>query len=176
MTPISPISTGKPGLGGGVLQGNDEISLDRLAEYPDLARAHAVWRDKVQRDGKARLDPADLPRHLLQTVMVIEVQPDFRDARVRLAGTRICEMHGRDLRDETVRHFFKPGDAEVILASMRKTIDTFTPSLARRACVSISDDRWDFVRLLLPERDGQNGHRLFEVIDRATLKRLPGPW
>lgn len=153
-----------------------ELSLDEIDSYPTLAAAYRVWRSSIDAGGNGHLDPTEVPPKLLPTVMIVELAPDFSNAHVRLAGTYVCQLHNGELRGKSVNAFFKPDDTVLVLDAMRRCIEDGVPSLARRSYVSLEGDKWEYVRLLLPERSNEGPKRLFKAMEKCTLKRLPGPW
>jgi hypothetical protein len=155
---------------------HEELPLDTIESYPDLAAALRIWRADVEGGGDGHLDPTAVPPRLLPTVMVIELTEDGTDGWVRLAGTFVCQIYRGELRGRAVSDFFKPEDAEIVMESLRRCVEGGEPSLARRAYVSLDGDRWEYVRILLPERARDGRKRLFKAMERSTLKRLPGPW
>lgn len=154
-----------------------ELSLDGIQEYPTLAAAYHAWMANKDAGGDGRLDPTEIPRKLLPTVMIVELAPDFSIGHVRLAGTFVCQIYRGELKGKTVDDFFKPDDAALVMGALRHCVESGAPSLAKRSYVSLEGDRWEYVRLLLPESGRESGpKRLFKAMEKSTLKRLPGPW
>ncbi len=49
---------------------------------------------------RGEIDPAHL-RHILSDVFMLDARP-WQDGRIRLAGTRICELFGHELKGQTL--------------------------------------------------------------------------
>ena len=61
--------------------------------------------------------------------MILEVGGPHRYA-VRLAGTRICSLMGRELRERAFVETFAPGDWPELYALLDSTVRTATPAVA----------------------------------------------
>ncbi len=150
---------------------HEELPLDELSAYADLQRVHDVWSGLTEKQGRfpAQLDPTTVPVALLPYMMLLEVEEDC--LRVRLAGTRVCEEHGGEMRGHTTDDFFKPEDGKKVLEAGLRVSETGAPSLARKSYIAISGRRWSYVRLILPlSSDGVKRDRLFKLLDPATLE------
>ena len=150
---------------------HDELPLDELSAYADLQRVHDVWCELTEKKGRlpAQLDPTTVPVALLPYMMVLEVEEGC--LRVRLAGTRVCEEHGGEMRGRTTDDFFKPEDGKKVLEAGLRVAETGTPSLARKSYIAINGRRWSYVRMILPlSSDGVKRDRLFKLLDPATLE------
>ena len=68
---------------------------------PILQDFFAYW-DRVRRGrrfpGRGDIDPIDMPAHILPHLVLIEVLADIGDFRYRLAGTKVVEGAGYELR------------------------------------------------------------------------------
>ncbi|SMF62935.1 PAS domain-containing protein [Tistlia consotensis] len=155
---------------------HEELPLDRLAGFPLLEACYRVWLDAS--GGAAlpkRLDPLDLPREALPTVMLLDLegQPAPGRLRVRLAGTEVCTKHGGELKGRATHDFFEAEDAAVVVGSALQVARSREPSLARRAYVSLNGRMWGYTRLIVPlSRGGEVVDSFFKVADPRTLGRL----
>ncbi|WP_421709786.1 PAS domain-containing protein [Algihabitans sp.] len=149
-----------------------ELSLDQISDYPDLRAIYQLWSAR-QPDLPARLDPTELPPAALPYVMLLDFERDPDELRVRLAGTRVCEIYGGELRGETTRSFFDATDAEQVLSAALTVAETRQPSLAFRRYVSLSDRMWSYTRLLLPmSRNGTEVDRFFKVVEPPSFQSI----
>lgn len=65
---------------------------------PRLQTLYAYWNDRRagrSMPSRADIDPVDIPR-LLPNLLLIDVEPDTRRLKVRVAGTAVVEMYGSD--------------------------------------------------------------------------------
>ena len=150
---------------------HEELPLGDLPNYADLQRVYEVWKALTEKDGRfpAQLDPTRVPVALLPYMMVLEVENGR--LRVRLAGTRVCEEHGGEMRGRTTDDFFKPEDGKKVLEAGLRVAETGKPSLARKSYIAINGRRWSYVRMILPlSSDGVKRDRLFKLLDPATLE------
>lgn len=146
----------------------EELSMDCIADYPNLARTLEVWQ-KASRCGlPERLDVCDLPKQLLPYIMLLDLEPDA--LRFRLAGTRFCDLHGSELSGKTADVFFLQEQAEDVLETARVVTQTKKPSLARRSYISLHGRYWTYVRLLLPLASRPSGNpALFKAAEPKSL-------
>ena len=150
---------------------HEELPLAEMPAYADLQRVHEVWSELTNKKGHfpAQLDPTSVPVSLLPYMMLLDVEADC--LRVRLAGTRVCEEHGGEMRGRTTDDFFKPEDGKKVLAAGLRVAETGEPSLARKSYIAINGRRWSYVRMILPlSSDGVKRDRLFKLLDPATLE------
>jgi len=100
-------------------------------KHPSSRALYAYW-DKL-RAGRAapergELDPGAI-RAILGDVMILEVGGPHRYA-VRLAGTRVCSLMGRELKDRGLAESFAPGDWPELYGLLETVVKTATPAVA----------------------------------------------
>ncbi|MEX2628319.1 MAG: PAS domain-containing protein [Tistlia sp.] len=118
---------------------HEELPLHALSDFPILEACHRTWRDSAVGDAlPSRVDPLDLPREGLPTVMMLDLEPAPALLRVRLAGTEVCAKHGGELKGKTTDDFFEPEDAALVVEAALAVAQSQRPSLARRSYVSIN--------------------------------------
>jgi hypothetical protein len=122
-------------------------------KHPSSRTLYAYW--DTLRAGRAapergELDPGAI-RAILGDVMILEVGGPHRYA-VRLAGTRICSLMGRELRERAFVEAFAPGDWPELYALLDATVTSATPTLAN--VIGETEDRrlLGLELLLLPLR------------------------
>jgi hypothetical protein len=122
-------------------------------KHPSSRALYAYW--DTLRAGRAapergELDPGAI-RAILGDVMILEVGGPRRYT-VRLAGTRICSLMGRELRQRAFVEAFAPGDWPELYALLDSTTATATPTIAN--VIGETEDRrmLGLELLLLPLR------------------------
>lgn len=74
-------------------------------KHPSSREFFAYWDEKrgtARAPDRAAIDPADV-RGLLGDIFVLACEPDFP---FRVAGTRVCALAGRDLKDQSFSALF----------------------------------------------------------------------
>lgn len=69
-------------------------------KHPTSCQLHAYWtrlRGERAAPERGEIEPGEI-RALLADSMILELEPERRTATIRLAGTRICALFGRELR------------------------------------------------------------------------------
>lgn len=69
-------------------------------KHPTSRMLHAYWerlRGERAAPERAEIEPGEI-RHLLADSLILELDMAARQARVRLAGTRVCALYGRELK------------------------------------------------------------------------------
>lgn len=71
-------------------------------KHPTSHLLHAYW-EKLRGDRaapeRAEIEPGEI-RHLLADSLILELDVPARSAIIRLAGTRVCALYGRELRGQ----------------------------------------------------------------------------
>jgi hypothetical protein len=98
-------------------------------------RAHeeifAYWaslRRSGRLPGRADIDPADFKRHL-PTVSLVDVLDGPRDFRMRLAGTGLYGVYGREITGKTLDEIYASGAAEYWRAELDKVVAEKRPGV-----------------------------------------------
>jgi hypothetical protein len=99
---------------------------------------------------RSELDPGAI-RAILGDVMILEVGGLHRYA-VRLAGTRICSLMGRELRERAFVETFAPGDWPELYALLDSTVEAATPAVANVIGETADRQLLGLELLLLPLR------------------------
>ncbi|HLL28615.1 MAG TPA: PAS domain-containing protein [Xanthobacteraceae bacterium] len=100
-------------------------------KHPSSHALHAYW--DALRAGRAapergELDPGAI-RAILGDVMILEVGGPHRYA-VRLAGTRICSLMGRELKDLVFAELFAAADWPELYGLLDEVVRAATPAVA----------------------------------------------
>ncbi len=154
----------------------ESLPIDAVAAHPQLAALLSLW---MRRRGGARwpvrLDPLEMPRRLLAYLVLVDVEPDPWALRVRLAGTRLCEAMGMELRGRVLNDLFESPAAEEVLRHTRRIVEAGVPHLATRSQVRAGGGCWHYTRLILPlARDGREVSQILLAVDPESLRDEPG--
>src|ERR1700761_5149201 len=98
-------------------------------------RAHeemfAYWasrRQGAQLPGRAAIHPQHFKRHL-PNISLIDVLAEPRDYRLRLAGTGLYSVYGREITGRTVEDVYAPPAATYWRGELDKIVDSRRPSV-----------------------------------------------
>jgi hypothetical protein len=90
------------------------VRFERLMDHPNTQALHSYWNDlREGRDApyRSEIDPRKI-RGALETMFILETTQEG-GLRFRLAGTKLCEMSGQELRG-------RPADALMIFGHERE--------------------------------------------------------
>ena len=152
---------------------DEALPMDAVSDYPILSEVHKAWSDLSDAGPPSQVNPEDFPRRTLSHLMLVDIDFEAPNALVRLAGTKVCELYGGEMRGVSVYDFFGREDAEIVLGHLMDVANKGEPTLAKRAYVSVSERPWRYTRLLLPYRpvDGRCT-RIVKVVEPATLEEI----
>jgi hypothetical protein len=98
-------------------------------------RAHeeifAYWasrRESGRLPGRASIHPEHFKRHL-PTISLIDVLADPRDYRLRLAGTGLYSVYGREITGQTLDEVYNSAATEYWRAELDKVVDQRRPGV-----------------------------------------------
>jgi hypothetical protein len=115
----------------------------------NAVRAHeemfAYWasrRENGRLPGRAAIHPQHFKRHL-PTISLIDVLSEPRDYRLRLAGTGLYSVYGREITGRTLEDVYSPAAAVYWRSELDKIVDSKRPgvgvhSLAWRGAAHLS--------------------------------------
>lgn len=116
---------------------------------------------------KSQVEPSAVP-HLLQSLFILETREDG-DIGFRLAGTRICDLFGRDLRGERFSSLWPHGQNEDIERTAMGVMDHAMPALFNATGYSTVGHQASFEIVMMPLRSPQGGcDRLLGAIAPTT--------
>lgn len=150
---------------------------------PDLRRLYAYWAElRGDRRWPARkdVDPAEI-KALLPYIMLVDVQRDPLDFRVRLTGTEIVSRFGEELTGRRLGDIDMDGEATSIFKCYADAATSGEPRLDEEEFVRNDGRYMHYYRLLLPlSGDGTAvdmllvGHRAIAADGHpaADLRRL----
>ncbi|ANL28058.1 PAS domain-containing protein [Rhizobium phaseoli] len=99
---------------------------------------------------KSQVEPSAVP-HLLQSLFILEAREDG-DIVFRLAGTRICDLFGRDLRGERFSSLWAHGQHADIERTAIGVMDHAMPALFNTTGYSIVGHQASFEIIMMPLR------------------------
>jgi len=116
---------------------------------------------------KSQIEPGAIP-HLLASLFILETGED-RHIRFRLAGTKICDLFGRDLRGERFSTLWANGQHEDIEKTAEGVMVHAIPTLFNATGYSIAGHDAVFEIIMMPLRSPEGGcDRLLGAIAPAA--------
>jgi hypothetical protein len=116
--------------------------MAQMSGAATAARAHeelfAYWasrREGPRLPARCNIHPAHFKRHL-PTISLIEVRNDPRDYSLRLAGTGLYSVYGREITGRTLGEVYNSAAAEYWRAELDKVV------LERRPGVGVHNFAW----------------------------------
>lgn len=104
---------------------------------------------------KSQIAPGAI-RHLLSSLFILEMEAD-RHIRFRLAGTKICDLFGRDLRGERFSALWANGQHGDIERTAEGVMDHAIPTLFNATGYSIAGHHAAFEIIMMPLRSSAGG-------------------
>lgn len=83
-------------------------------KHPTSRMLHTYWdriRGERSAPERAEIEPGEI-RHLLADSLILELDVPHRAATLRLAGTRVCALFGRELRGQPLGTLWEVGSAD----------------------------------------------------------------
>ncbi|ANK91763.1 PAS domain-containing protein [Rhizobium sp. N6212] len=120
---------------------------------------------------KSQVEPSAVP-HLLQSLFILETR-DGGDIVFRLAGTRICDFFGRDLRGERFSSLWAHGQHADIERTAMGVMDHAMPALFNTTGYSTVGHQASFEIIMMPLRSSDG------ACDRllgAIAPKAPASW
>lgn len=116
---------------------------------------------------KSQIEPGAIP-HLLSSLFILETEAD-RQIRFRLAGTKICDLFGHDLRGERFSALWANGQNEDIERTAKGVMDHAIPTLFNATGYSTAGHHAAFEIIMMPLRSPEGGcDRLLGAIAPAV--------
>ena len=155
----------------------DSIPLDltALARSPKLKRIYEWWQSFPAWPHIHEIDPLDLPPRALQDIVVLEHTPDD-SFRVRLAGTGLYDLYGREIRGETVADACEPGSVAQLELPFRQAMSQGQAVLCQRKIAVRNNRHESYLLLSVPLRgDNDNAAGVLMVTANSKYKRILDP-
>lgn len=139
----------------------------RLQTTTDIFDYWNALRGEQDAPLKSQIEPVAI-RHLLSSLFILETEPD-RHIRFRLAGTKICDLFGRDLRGERFSALWANGQQEDIERTAEGVMDHVIPTFFNATGYSIAGHHAAFEIIMMPLRSPEGGcDRLLGAIAPAV--------
>ena len=129
------------------------LDLSELSSCPKLDRVHRWWQGFPDWPTIQDIDPLDLPPQALQDIVVLEHTRDD-GFRVRLAGTRLYDLYGREISGETVADACEAGSVEQLEQPFRLALEEGRAVLFRRRIAVRNNRQETYLLLAVPLRAG----------------------
>lgn len=150
-----------------------EAAAAHLAEAPRHRRLYDYWRARRgdrRAPARADIDPLDLP-DLLPGLWLIDVAADPIDFRIRLAGTGLYRIVGRDITGARFRDLFQGPEGAAIFDEYCGVVARWTPHFAVHTVRWANRDHVRYRRLALPlSSDGVRVDMLLGHAEEAPLE------
>ena len=151
-----------------LLNEDEALPLDRLADFPLLADLHTWWSRHAPAPSHHKVDPLSFPSPLLSRLVLIDVEGPGA-FRTRLAGTDVCKDRGRELRGLLLEDIHQQEELEAVAAPFRQVVETWKPDLRRRRYLTAALVDHCYVRLALPlSEDGDRVTGLLLASERVA--------
>ena len=147
---------------------------------PNLRRFLEYWSSKAAEGrlpGRQHIDPLEIPELLSSIVMMDVVREGDGGVRfrLRLVGTEIVALHGRDLTGHWLDEAFPSGAAEDVVTANRMVVESRQPHYWRNALHSAGREHVRYERLMCPlAADGQTVDMLIGVFAFEKIDTRPG--
>jgi hypothetical protein len=136
----------------------------KLYEYWNALRAGRPAPERSE------IEPSDI-RAILGDTFILEVSMQFRTVSFRLAGTRLCAAHGRELKGLGFLALWSEDDNYEIARAIAKVYRDNAPVLLSYTAVSATDRAVEYEAVILPLAPAADGNA--RVLGIATPRSTP---
>ncbi|MGH1570833.1 PAS domain-containing protein [Methylobacterium sp. P31] len=143
-------------------------------KHPTSRMLHTYWerlRGERAAPERAEIEPGEI-RHLLADSLILELDMAARSATIRLAGTRVCALYGRELKGEPFARLWgsqAPDPWRIIEIVANDTLGV----VAGLRGTNVAGEAADLELLLLPLR--HRGRTQVRALGTLSLEGTP-PW
>ena len=127
-----------------------QASTRMLFSYWDALRGERAAPERSE------IEPGAI-RHALPDAFILEIEPDG-SARMRLAGTRLCALIGRELKGGAFQDLFAAGSREELRRCLEAVLADTDGIVAGAVGATASGRRLELELLLLPLRHHAHPH------------------
>ena len=114
---------------------------------------------------RCEIEPSDI-RDILGDTFILEIDMQYRSISFRLAGTRLCNAHGRELKGVGFMVLWDEVDNQKVLETVRQVYETSSPQVMSYIAESEGKKFVEFEMLLLPLEN--SGSKTIRVLGTAT--------
>ncbi|MEZ5791689.1 MAG: PAS domain-containing protein [Nitratireductor sp.] len=119
---------------------------------------------------RSEIEPSDI-RDVLADTFILEISARLRTISFRLAGTRLCAAHGKELKSYGFLGLWAEEDSFEIAKAVSRVYCDFKPVLINSIARTGSNQFVEFETLLLPlQTTGEDNSRILGV---STPKTMP---
>ncbi len=136
----------------------------KLFEYWNALRAGRPAPERSE------IEPSDI-RAILGDTFILEVSMQFRTVSFRLAGTRLCSAHGRELKGLGFLALWDEDDNYEIARAIARVYRDNVPMLLSYTAVSASGRPIEYEAVILPLAPAADGNA--RVLGIATPRSTP---
>jgi hypothetical protein len=132
---------------------------------PGTSDLYQYWnrlRDGNPAPMRTQIEPVDIRAHLADT-FILE-QGLRKDSTFRLAGTRVCAIYGRELKNYSFLSLFSSGDAGLVRRLVDSCFADKAVSVITFDGISKNQRVTGFEAIFMPLADNGEGPRLFGAI------------
>lgn len=135
-----------------------ELDISEAVHHPKLLKILDWWRSYGGCPGFKDVDPVAFPPRALQFITVLNYT-DEDTFQVRLAGTNLCGLLGRELKGEEAVNAFTPDSITQLERPFRLALDRLQPTLFRRRMTAIHSEEqvYDLLTVPLLDDNGSSG-------------------
>jgi hypothetical protein len=119
---------------------------------------------------RSEIEPSDV-RQILGDTFILEVSMQLKTISYRLAGTRLCAAHGRELKGLGYLALWREEDNFEIARAVNLVYSEYQPILLAYAAMSAGERFVEYECILLPLLPAADGNA--RVLGAATPKRPP---
>lgn len=150
-----------------------ETAADLLSEAPRHRRLYDYWREKAAgraAPGRADVDPLDLPE-LLANLWLMDVLEHPTDFRIRLAGTAIRTIVGRDITGLMFDEVFTGAEGAAVREEYAAVLSSWRPHFAEHTVDWAGREHVTYRRLVVPlSSDGERIDMLLGLAEEAPVR------
>jgi hypothetical protein len=119
---------------------------------------------------RSEIEPSDV-RQILGDTFILEVSMQLKTISYRLAGTRLCAAHGRELKGLGYLALWREEDNYEIARSVNLVYSEYKPVVLAYAAMSAGERFVEYECIMLPLLPAADGNA--RVLGAATPKRAP---
>ena len=146
-----------------------EVLDIRNQQLRDLYTYWQTMRGDSRIPPRSAFDPIRVPR-LLPSLILLDVEPDTRRLIVRLLGTRVATVYGRDYTGQYLDEVYFGSNARSVLDDYGTCAREGIPVLGERNFRNVRDVVYRMERLILPlSDDGKEVNKLISGLHFIEL-------
>jgi hypothetical protein len=119
---------------------------------------------------RSEIEPSDI-RSILGDTFILEVSMQYRTVAFRLAGTRLCAAHGRELKGLGFLALWSEDDNYEIAKSIARVYRDMTPIMLSYTAQSATGRTLEYEAVILPLAPAADGNA--RVLGIATPRTAP---